>query len=135
MAVPVLAGWVYGFVVLCPGTPEGSTGSCPGFKASQKTGQQLNVPSGQNKNFVAVFLGLGTLEYWLGGSVFFVVLCPGAPEGSTGSCSDFKASQKTGPQLIKSRPTDWEMPGARKLMYCIITYFHRYCFTNDMYSD
>ena len=28
------------FVVLCPGTPEGSTGSCSGFKASQKTGQQ-----------------------------------------------------------------------------------------------
>ena len=41
LAVPVLAGWVYGFVVLCPGTPEGSTGSCSGFKASQKTGQQL----------------------------------------------------------------------------------------------
>ena len=39
LAVPVLAGWVYGFVVLCPGTPEGSTGSCSGFKVSQKTGQ------------------------------------------------------------------------------------------------
>ena len=25
------------FVVLCPGTPEGSTGSDSGFKASQKT--------------------------------------------------------------------------------------------------
>ena len=45
LAVPVLAGWVYGFVVLCPGTPEGSTGSCSGFKASQKTGQQLRVSS------------------------------------------------------------------------------------------
>ena len=31
------------FVVLCPGTPEGSTGSGSGFKASQKTGQQLKV--------------------------------------------------------------------------------------------
>ena len=29
------------FVVLCPGTPEGSTASGSGFKASQKTGQQL----------------------------------------------------------------------------------------------
>ena len=29
----------------------------------------------------------------------FVVLCPGAPEGSTGSGFDFKASQKKGPQL------------------------------------
>ena len=39
LAVPVLAGWVYSFVVLCPGTPRGSTGSGSGFKASQKTGQ------------------------------------------------------------------------------------------------
>ena len=31
------------FVVLCPGTPEGSTGSCSGFKASQKTGPRLKV--------------------------------------------------------------------------------------------
>ena len=33
------------FVVLCPGTPEGSTGSGCGFKASQKTGQRLKVSS------------------------------------------------------------------------------------------
>ena len=32
-------------VVLCPGTPEGSTGSGSGFKASQKTGQRLKVSS------------------------------------------------------------------------------------------
>ena len=32
----------------------------------------------------------------------FVVLCQGAPEGSTSSGSGFKASQKTGPQLIVS---------------------------------
>ena len=32
-------------MVLGPGTPEGSTGSCSGFKASQKTGQQLKVSS------------------------------------------------------------------------------------------
>ena len=29
------------FVVLCPGTPDGSTGSGSGCKASQKTGQLL----------------------------------------------------------------------------------------------
>ena len=29
------------FVVLCPGTSEGSTGNGSGFKASQKTGQRL----------------------------------------------------------------------------------------------
>ena len=33
------------FVVLCPGTPEGSTGSGSGFKASQKTAQRLQVSS------------------------------------------------------------------------------------------
>ena len=33
------------FVVLCPGTPEGSTGSGSGFKASQKTGHLLKVSS------------------------------------------------------------------------------------------
>ena len=33
------------------------------------------------------------------GLCFLFVLCPGAPEGSTGRGSDFKASQKTGPKL------------------------------------
>ena len=33
------------FVVLCPGTPEGSTGSGSGLEASQKTGQRLKVSS------------------------------------------------------------------------------------------
>ena len=33
------------FVVLCPGTPEGSTSSGSGFKASQKMGQRLKVSS------------------------------------------------------------------------------------------
>ena len=33
------------FVVLCPGTPEGSTGSGSGFQASQRTGQRLKVSS------------------------------------------------------------------------------------------
>ena len=34
------------FVVLCPGTPEGSTGSGSGFRASQKTGHWLKVSKG-----------------------------------------------------------------------------------------
>ena len=33
------------FEVICPGTPEGSTGSGSGFKASQKMGQRLKVSS------------------------------------------------------------------------------------------
>ena len=44
------------------------------------------------------------------GLCFFVVLCPGVPEGSTGSGSGFKASQKTD-HGFKSHPTDWEKPG------------------------
>ena len=38
-------------------------------------------------------------RYWPGGFMLFVVLCPGTPEGSTGSGSGFKASQKTGQRL------------------------------------
>ena len=40
----------------------------------------------------------------------FVVLCPGAPAGSTSGGSVFKASQKTG-RSLKSHLTDWEKPG------------------------
>ena len=38
-------------------------------------------------------------QYWPGGLILFVVLCPGTPEGSTGSGSGFIASQKTGQRL------------------------------------
>ena len=38
-------------------------------------------------------------QYWLGEFMLFVVLCPGTPEGSTGSGSGFKATQKTGQWL------------------------------------
>ena len=38
-------------------------------------------------------------QYWPGGFMLFVVLCPGTPEGSTGSGSGFKASQKTRQRL------------------------------------
>ena len=36
-------------------------------------------------------------QYWPCEFIFCVVLCPGSPEDSTGSGSDFKAYQKTGP--------------------------------------
>ena len=42
---------------------------------------------------------LGYNQYWPGEFMVFVALCPGAPEGSTGSGSGFKVSQETGPQL------------------------------------
>ena len=54
--------------------------------------------------FAAVFLGHN--QYWPDGfMVLLGFLYPGAPEGSTGSGSDLKAFQKTGPRL-KSHPTD-----------------------------
>ena len=50
--------------------------------------------------------------------MFFVVLCPGVPEGSTGSASGFKASQKTG-RGFKSHPTDREKPGIEPATPCL----------------
>ena len=35
-------------------------------------------------------------QNWPGGFMVFVVQCPGKPEGSIGSASGLKASQKTG---------------------------------------
>ena len=54
---------------------------------------------------MTVFLGYN--QYWPGEFMFVFLgggggggrLCPGAPEGSTGSGSDFEASQKKGPRL------------------------------------
>ena len=95
--------WPGGFMVLCPGTPEGSTCNCSGFKASQKTGQQLKVSSDRlgEARLQMYFCGHvhWLYQYWPGGFMPFVVLCPGTPEGSTGSGSGFKVSQKTGQQL------------------------------------
>ena len=42
--------------------------------------------------------------------MFFVVECPGALGGSTGSGSGFKPSQKKG-HGFKSHPMDWKKPG------------------------
>ena len=39
-----------------------------------------------------------------------VVLCPGTPEGSTGSSSGLKRLRRQGNGL-KPHPTDWEKPG------------------------
>ena len=38
-------------------------------------------------------------QYWRGGFMVFVGLCPGTPEGPTGCGSGFKAFQKTGQRL------------------------------------
>ena len=53
------------FVVLCPGTPEGSTGSDSGFKASQKTGQRLKVLSDRLRE-----AGNQTCDPWFTGHRF-----------------------------------------------------------------
>ena len=49
-------------------------------------------------------------QYWPGGFMVFVVLCPGTPEGSTGSGSGLKRLRRRDNGL-KSHPTDWEKPG------------------------
>ena len=46
-------------MALCPGTPEGSTGSGSAFKASQKTGQRLKVSSDRLGE-----AGNGTCDPW-----------------------------------------------------------------------
>ena len=49
-------------------------------------------------------------QYLPGGFMLFVVLCPGTPEGSTGSVLVLKRLKGWGNGL-KSHPTDWEKPG------------------------
>ena len=51
------------------------------------------------------------VQYWPCGFMLFVVLCPGTPEGSTGSGYGFKASQKTGQRLEVSSDRLGEAPG------------------------
>ena len=82
------AGRVYDLCVYyMTGTPEGSAES--GF---------MEKPGIEPENF---FCGRvpWLYKYWPGGFMLFVVLCPGTPEGSTGSGSGFKGSQKTGQRL------------------------------------
>ena len=78
----------YGFVVLCPGTSEGSTSSCSGFKASQKMGQQLKVSSHRLGEKTTTFCGfsMGRNQYWAGRVYdLCVYYMTGTPEGSTES--------------------------------------------------
>ena len=49
-------------------------------------------------------------QYWPRGFMVFVVLCPGTSEGSNGSGSGFKASQKMG-QWLKVLSDRLEKPG------------------------
>ena len=42
-------------------------------------------------------------QYWPGGFMLLLVLCPGTPGGSNGSGSGFD-----GANGLKSHPTDWE---------------------------
>ena len=99
------AGRVYDLCVYyMTGTPEGSTESGfmekPGIEPATPGLQGIaliHYTTGNNKTFCGRVPWL--YQYWPGGSMLFVVLCPGTPEGSTGSGSGFKASQKTGQRL------------------------------------
>ena len=59
---------------------------------------------------MAVFLGY--YQYWPGGFTVFVVLCPGAWEGSRAVGLVLKGLRRRGHSL-KSHPTDWEKPGIK----------------------
>ena len=51
-------------------------------------------------------------QYWPGGFMLFVVLCPGTPEGSTAVVLVLKRLRRWDNSL-KSHPTDWEKPGIK----------------------
>ena len=69
----------------------------------EKPGIEPATPGLQDIGLHTIFCFCGRVpwlyQYWPGGFMLFVVLCPGTPEGSTGSGSGFKASQKTGQRL------------------------------------
>ena len=122
------------YVVLCPGTPEGSTGSGSGFKASQKTGQRLKVSSDRlgeagNRTCDPWFTRHRFIPYTTAASLdFFVAVFLGCTStGRVGLCfcgSMSRNSRRLNWQWFwflkrlrrrgngfKSHPTDWEKPG------------------------
>ena len=107
------------FVVLCPGTPEGSTGSGSGFKASQKTGQWLKVSSdrlekpGIHEMLVHFFclwpcsLAVPVLAGWVYACLWFFV--QELPKAQLSVVLVLKRLRRRGNGL-KSPTTDWEEP-------------------------
>ena len=91
------------FVVLCPGTPEGSTGSGSGFKTSQKTGQRLKVLF-----FVAVFLGCTSTGRV--GLCFLWFYVQELPKAEPAVVLVLKRLRRRG-NCLNSHPTDWEKLG------------------------
>ena len=62
------------------------------------------IESGSGELGIIVCGGVPWLyQYWPGGFMLFVALCPGTPGGSTGS-----GSAEDGANGLKSHPTDWE---------------------------
>ena len=49
-------------------------------------------------------------QYWLGGFMLFVVLCPGTPKAQPAVVLVLKQLKRRDNGL-KSHPTDWEKPG------------------------
>ena len=130
------------FMVLCPGTPKGSTGSGSGFKASQKTGQRLKVSSdrlGEAGNrtcdpwftrhrfnpyttaackiyiFVAVFLGCTSTGRV--GLCFLWFNVQELPKAQPAVVLVLKRLRRRDNGL-KSHPTDWEKPACKIYCHC-----------------
>ena len=73
----------------------------PGFEPATPGLQDIGLsPTPQRLLFLFVAVFLGYNQYRPGGfMVLWFFLCPGTPEGSMGSGSGLKASQKMGQQL------------------------------------
>ena len=89
-------------------TPEGAL-SFILYRISLFQKSQINFERQCQESLLFVAVFLGCIRTGRVGFMVFVVLCQGTPEGSTGSGSGFKASQKTNNGL-KSHPTYWEKP-------------------------
>ena len=85
------------FVVLCPGTPEDSTGSDSGFKASQKTGQRLKVSSDRLGE-----AGNRTCDSWFTRHRFTPYTTAASQSGSTIISKEFCLSKANHKLVIQS---------------------------------
>ena len=110
-------------MIFC-GSPEGSTDSGSGFKASQKTGQRLKVSS-DRLGFIQYVVSTPTFpkiqtvvccrvawlyQYWPGGFMILWLYVQELPKAQPEVVLVLKRLRRRGNSL-KSHPTDWEKPG------------------------
>ena len=107
------------FVVLCPETPEGSTGGGSGFKASQKTGQRLKVSSDRLCCLWPCSLAVPVLAGWV--YAFCGSMSRNSRKAQPAVVLVLKRFRRRGNSL-KSHPTDWEKPGIEPTDFALIVH-------------